>query len=181
MLTFGIMLGAASTAAAAKCGAAPGDAAAVAAARAQVDADCDCAGATNHGSYVSCAAHVARDRANAGLLPKQCKGEVTKCAAKSTCGKPGAVTCCRTQIKKGVPTTKCSIQKSAAACTSKGGCVGAFASCCDACTNEGCAGSTTTTTAAPTTTTTEAPTTTTTVAPTTTTTLGSPSGAFLSL
>src|SRR5262245_37716227 len=75
----------------AKCDPAGADAADVAAARAAIAANCDCAGATNHGEYVSCATEQARNT----LANQSCRGAVTKCAARSTCGKPGFVTCCR--------------------------------------------------------------------------------------
>ncbi len=115
----------------AKCGDNPGDAAAVAAARQAVEDECNCAGAPNHGQYVKCAAGVANARAKAdpSLLPTSCKGQVKKCAAKSTCGKPGFVTCCVTKNSA----TKCKLKKSETACTDKGGLVGACTSCCDAC------------------------------------------------
>lgn len=152
------------------------DDAAVAAARAAAAAECDCATAENHGQYVKCVGQVAKARADSGALPTECKGAVVRCAAKSTCGKPGAVTCCRIDRRGKV---KCSIKKSAEKCTAPNGgtaCVGSSASCCDAC-DDACGG-TTTTTAAPTTTT-GAPVTTTTAAPTTTTLPGSPSSAFV--
>jgi hypothetical protein len=60
------------------------------------------------------------------------------CAARSTCGKPGFVTCCRTTAK-GV--TKCSIKHGAAKCTAPkhgGATVGTHASCCDACSGSTC-------------------------------------------
>jgi hypothetical protein len=117
----------------ARCGDDPGDAAALAAARAQVDQDCDCAGATTHGAYVSCAATVARTRVDASLLRAQCKGEVRRCAARSTCGKPGFVPCCRTTPAG----PRCATRRTAAACTASGGTVGACPSCCDACSG-GC-------------------------------------------
>jgi hypothetical protein len=116
-----------------KCGDDPGDNAAVAAARAQVATDCPCGSAANHGEHVRCAAQVANALADADALPKSCKGEVVKCAAKTTCGKPGFVTCCRTNSKG---QTKCSTKKDASKCKPpKGGsvCVGATSSCCDAC------------------------------------------------
>lgn len=160
------------------------DDAAVAAARAAASSECDCATATNHGRYVSCVAQVATELVDSGDLPGECKGEVVRCAAKSTCGKPGAVTCCRIDRKGKV---KCSIKKTAEKCLPPrdgGACIGASDSCCDACVNS-CGGTTTTTTGAPTTTT-QAPGTTTTVAPTTTTAApttttipGSPSSAFV--
>src|SRR5262245_19267806 len=68
------------------------DAADIAAAQAAA-ATCDCNGFPNHGQYVSCVAHAVND---AALENRSCGGAVKKCAAKSTCGKPGFVTCCRT-------------------------------------------------------------------------------------
>ncbi len=121
----------------------------IANARAAVAANCDCAGATTHGAYVSCAAQ----QANTVLTNKSCAGAVKKCASHSTCGKPGAVTCCLTTTKG----TKCKSKKDAAHCTAKQGTVGSCTSCCDACPAPGSgpscpAGSTTTTTSTPSTT-----------------------------
>src|SRR5437867_12999985 len=116
------------------------------AARAAADQACNAAGtgcttAASHGQYVSCVAHQANMLAESGSLPTQCKGAVKKCAARSTCGKPGFVTCCRTRSSG---TTKCSTKSSAPGCTDHapaGGsaCVGNHPSCCDACTDTGCA------------------------------------------
>ena len=115
------------------------------AARAAADQACDqqtppagCTTASSHGQYVSCVAH----QVNANTsLPKACRGAVKKCAARSTCGKPGFVTCCKT---KSSGTTKCSTKSSSPACTDHapaGGsaCAGNHPSCCDACTATGCA------------------------------------------
>ena len=121
--------------AAAKCDPTGADKADVAAARAAVDLHCNCAGVANHGKFVSCAA----DEASKTLTNKSCHGVVVKCAARSTCGKPGFVTCCRTKAS-GV--TSCSTKSNSDKCTPpKGGtaCVGSFPSCCDACTSSGCA------------------------------------------
>src|SRR5262245_27465527 len=102
----------------------------IANARAAVAANCDCAGATvTHGSYKSCAAH----QAKAVLTNKSCAGVVKKCASRSTCGKPRAVTCCLTTPKG----TKCKIKKDASHCTAKQGTVGTCTSCCDACPTPG--------------------------------------------
>ena len=110
--------------------------------RAAYDAACTlmvppagCATASNHGQYVKCISHQASADAT---LPRSCHGAVVKCAAKSTCGKLGFVTCCRTN-SAGV--TKCATKSSTAACTPpKNGtsCVGKHPSCCDACTASGC-------------------------------------------
>src|SRR6266481_5581086 len=77
------------------CGSVPGDEEAVAATRAAADEACDCASATNHGKYVSCVAHVTHQAVEDGSLRSECSGLVVACAAKSTCGKEGGVTCCR--------------------------------------------------------------------------------------
>ena len=114
------------------------DSAAVAATRAAADQACTskgmrCSTAKSHGEYVSCVAHQAKAAVKAGTLPKQCKGTVVKCAAKSTCGKPGFVTCCR-PTKKG--NTACAITPGAARCTAPkhgAACVGSVPSCCDVC------------------------------------------------
>ena len=58
-----------------------------------------------------------------------CKGAVKKCAAKSTCGKPGFVTCCVTKNN----VSKCKLKRDTAACTAKGGVTSGCTSCCDAC------------------------------------------------
>ena len=119
----------------------------IANARAAVAATCDCTGAANHDEYTRCSARVLRET----LANKSCKGLAQPCAARSTCGKPGFVTCCITKPNG----TRCKIAKDAAHCRApKNGtaCVGASTMCCDACAGSGCAA--TTTTAPPTTTTT---------------------------
>src|SRR5882724_6003366 len=127
------------------------DSAAVVATRAASDQACTskgtgCSTAKSHGEYVSCVAHQAKAAVKAGTLPKQCKGTVVKCAAKSTCGKPGFVTCCRT-TKQGNPA--CAITPRAARCTAPkhgAACVGSVPSCCDVCAEGACATNATTTT-----------------------------------
>src|SRR5262249_34689550 len=113
-----VFLGATQVAYAKGCGSEPGDSDAVIAARAAAEATCGpCDSAANHGAYVSCVAGVAKSRVTAVLLPKTCAGAVKKCAAKSTCGKPGFVTCCVTTGKG----PKCKLKKDAASCEAKGG------------------------------------------------------------
>jgi len=117
------------------------------AARAAADQACDqktppagCTTAASHGQYVSCVAHEANANTS---LPKECRGAVKKCAARSICGKQakGFVTCCRTSSSG---TTKCSTKSSSGACTDhppSGGaaCASTHPSCCDACTDTTCA------------------------------------------
>jgi hypothetical protein len=157
------------TAAAAPCE----DQAALDAARAAADAQCGCETSETHGQYVRCVNEVAKQRVATGALPKECQSEVTRCAARSICGRSDdSVTCCRVD---GDDVT-CEIQPSAEECEALPGvsCVGNAASCCDACEDSGSpgggfvCGGTTTTSAPPVTTSTAAPTTTT-AAPTTTT------------
>jgi hypothetical protein len=48
----------------------------------------------NHGQYVSCVARAANDAVRNSQLDPNCKGKITHCAARSTCGKKeGFVTC----------------------------------------------------------------------------------------
>ena len=117
--------------------------------RAQIASTCICSSSTNHGRYVSCVAHAVRD-AVANGLPTNCRGTVTRCAARSTCGKKtGFVTCCFASAGKcengmceGSDTqctmdtecparTRCSVKSSGDHCTAQGGSPGT-GSCCDA-------------------------------------------------
>jgi hypothetical protein len=109
--------------------------------------------AANHGQYVSCVAKAVRDLASAGTIPKNCKGKITRCAARSICGKAGFVTCQvpvpgKCDTKAGTcrhnPTvacltdadctgTRCKINSSAELCEAGGGIVGTSESCCADC------------------------------------------------
>ena len=154
------------------CGSVVGDDQQVADARAAADQECDCASARSHGRYVSCVAHVANAAVHDARLRKECHDAVVECAARSTCGRRGRATCCRTDLKG---QTHCSIRRASADCRAPHGgtaCSGTVASCCDACApGSTCPppGSTTTTIAGVTTTTSRATTTTTAPASTTTT------------
>ena len=128
--------------------------------QATIAADCPCEGAENHGRYVSCVAHVVRRLAAQGDIPINCKGKITKCSARSTCGKPGFVTCliptseciietgaltgvcadsdndnttvtiCTTDVDCGA---KCKVKSSIERCETRGGTVGTATSCCATC------------------------------------------------
>lgn len=139
------------TAYGAPCGARPDDAAQSDAARAAVAAECPCETAASHGAHVSCVSRVLNGRVAGGTLRPACRSAIRRCAARSTCGRPGAATCCRTA---GDGRTRCSVKRSAGQCSGRETCVGVFASCCDACVAGGCATSTTTTVVPSTTTTT---------------------------
>ena len=54
--------------------------------QARLDQDCPCDAQSNHGQYVSCVAHIVNALVAEGL-PTSCKGKLTKCAARSVCGK----------------------------------------------------------------------------------------------
>ena len=116
------------------------DRADIASARAAVEAACDCS-SLSHRDYVRCAATIAEG----ALVNAGCQQAVRACASRSTCGREGAASCCRTTAK-GV--TKCSIKRDAGRCRAPSGgtaCLGSGSSCCDACPT-GCPASTTTTT-----------------------------------
>jgi hypothetical protein len=136
----GVLVLAAVAPALAACGDRSGDRQAVAAIRAAAGA-CDCATTAGHGAYVRCVAAVANGAVRDGRLRARCRAAVVRCAARSTCGRSSAVTCCSGG--------KCSIRAGAAACIAPSGgsaCVGDQPSCCDACGSAGCAPATSTTT-----------------------------------
>jgi len=78
-----------------------------------IDQHCPCTGQTNHGQYVSCVAHQIHDLARSGQIPTNCKGKVTRCAARSTCGKADFITC---TVPTGTCGTPCSANPSATCC-----------------------------------------------------------------
>ncbi|HSQ01441.1 MAG TPA: hypothetical protein VL049_29825 [Candidatus Dormibacteraeota bacterium] len=122
--------------------------------QAAIDTQCPCAAATNHGQHVSCVAHVVKKLSADGTIPTQCKGKITRCAARSICGKAGFVTCqipvtgtCDTTTGTCVENatltcvidtdcvigSKCKTKSSGDLCLASGGVVGAGTSCCAAC------------------------------------------------
>jgi hypothetical protein len=48
----------------------------------------------NHGKYVSCVVRLRNDLRRQGCLDSQTQRLIARCAARSTCGKEGAVLCC---------------------------------------------------------------------------------------
>ncbi len=125
------------------------DPAAAEAVRAQIATECNCTDqGRNHGQYVSCVVQ-AINRAVANGLPVNCKGTIARCAARSSCGKGGFVTCCFAypgRCRNGkcqdrvTPCTapeqcpiinRCRVSATAPLCTAKGGSPGS-GSCCDA-------------------------------------------------
>lgn len=126
----------------AECGDNLGDAAALAATRADIEASCPCDSAASHREYVRCAFDVIRTHIGNNTLPAECVKTARRCASQSTCGRGGAVTCCRVADSGRV---RCSIKRDPARCKPPR-CVGAHASCCDACGPTGCNPPPTTTT-----------------------------------
>ena len=61
----------------------------------QSSVDACCAKAKNHGQFVSCVAHAVKAD---GSIPTNCRGKVTSCSARSTCGKAGFSTCTPTCV-----------------------------------------------------------------------------------
>ena len=104
----------------------------LAALRTDILATCECSTASSHGAFVRCARGQLDLSASDRILPG-CPKIALKCLARSVCGKPAAVTCCRTNAR-GVQT--CSIKSDAGHCTApKGGSavLGTREDCCDAC------------------------------------------------
>jgi Kazal-type serine protease inhibitor domain len=130
LLAVSVLLGSAAAAVAA-CTDDDADGSRVAAARAAVEAECPCGEALRHARYVVCALGVVRRRVEERSLPASCLPGVKRCAARSTCGRPGTVACCITRAGS----IGCRIARSAAACTAhRQGVPGAGTSCCDAST-----------------------------------------------
>jgi hypothetical protein len=116
--------------------------AAAAAVRAQIAAACPCAAAASHRAYVQCAAGVIRTALGAGTLLRSCKGVVKRCAAGSTCGRPGLVACCRVTASGA---RKCGVKRRGACRAPRGGrlCPETPSTCCEICGAPRCAVSST--------------------------------------
>ncbi len=107
------------------------DPAVVATLEAALAATCPCAGVDdgtgtvvpwkNHGRYVRCVAHALRDQARAAGVKRRCMRGFVPCAARSTCGKGGAVTCVVTST--GTCTAGACTTDADAACTTDADCV----------------------------------------------------------
>src|SRR5262249_24687174 len=111
------------------------DATDVAAARITVGMSCPCDSAPSASLHKRCAKATART----ALSNPGCVKVVVRCAANSICGRPGAVSCCRTSASG---RTRCKIARDASACRPPRdgtACIGAAQSCCDACAGSGCA------------------------------------------
>jgi hypothetical protein len=116
-----------------QCGATRGDRAAVATVLFNAATSCPCDTAPSHADYVTCVSNLAASAVQDGSLPRQCMRTVLRAARHSTCGRPGAVTCCEISAE-GDPS--CHIRSSAGKCKPrKGGSatVGTSTTCYDAC------------------------------------------------
>jgi len=71
------------------------DAGGIADAQANIAANCNCATATNHGTYVICAAGQAQ---GTSTLNPSCRGKVVSCSARSTCVQAGFVQGCKSIV-----------------------------------------------------------------------------------
>jgi hypothetical protein len=124
--------------------------------QAALEEECPCSAATNHGRHVSCVARVVNElsKGENPVVPTNCKGKIKRCAARSICGKEGAVTCqipefgtcdlttgfcvenntvACTSDTDCVVGTRCKIKRSAELCMERGGTVGASPTCCADC------------------------------------------------
>jgi len=115
---------------------------------------CSCDDVRNHGQYVKCVGKVIRELTAANPQFKNCRGKLVRCAARSTCGKEGFVTCNRVELGVCEPvllvcsepvgqvcatngdcviSSRCSTKRSAESCTDRGGIVGDTPTCCSKC------------------------------------------------
>ncbi len=98
-----------------------------------IQAQCECASAATHRDFIICAERVAKQRKQANLLPPECINEANRCAKRSTCGRPGWVTCCRTNQRG---RTHCYVKDDASKCKAPpngSAKIGTCPSCCQAC------------------------------------------------
>jgi hypothetical protein len=95
-----------------------------------VDLACPCATAASHGRHVRCVAHVVRQLVADGAVPRACRRELVRCAARSTCGRKAGAVVCEVPGARG---NRCRISPSAEGCVARGGTVGTRASCCPDC------------------------------------------------
>lgn len=72
----------------------PEDVGAALGAACSCDADGNGKAWKNHGQYVSCVVRFRNDLRKQGCLDAQSQRTIARCAARSTCGKEGAVLCC---------------------------------------------------------------------------------------
>jgi len=122
--------------------------------QARLESECQCTEQTNHGQWVSCVTHVIKGLTEEGL-PKNCKGKLVRCAAKSVCGKQdrGFATCTKTEYGTCVDSicdtdgvtacasntdcvagTTCHITRHSQECTDSGGLLNLTPTCCSSCT-----------------------------------------------
>ena len=120
----------------------------------EITGRCPCEGNRNHGQYVKCVGQVIRELTKANPEFKNCRGKMVRCAARSTCGKDGFVTCNRVELGVCDPalltcsepvgqacatnddciiSSRCSTKRSAESCTDHGGIVGLSPTCCSSC------------------------------------------------
>jgi len=106
------------------------DMSAVANTRRDIEDQCHCGTAASHPTYTACARPVIQTAVAENRLPPSCISAVRRCVSRSTCGKPGTVTCLTTtrsgrqrcRIKNGGPNACLALS---------GACVGATPFCCD--------------------------------------------------
>ena len=134
---------------------------------------CPCDAAVPHRSHVKCVSRAVKELLVAQGLPKECKPSIVRCAARSTCGRPGAVAC---RIPTSGETGRCRIRKSAERCTLRAG-TPDIGTCCSSCPTT-TSTSTSTTSTSTSTPTLESSTTTTSTSSTTVTTLLPCGGLF---
>src|SRR5262249_35756919 len=114
---------------------APAERTLVAAVRAGAEAQCDCGTAPTHRAYLRCVSRAVKAVAG-GRLSKVGMHAAMRCAVRSTCGREGMATCCRTRASG---RTRCAIISAENCVAPAGGsaCASSFASWCDA-GDQGC-------------------------------------------
>ena len=114
------------------------DAAVLASAYTAIDIECPCDSATGPSAYHHCARETVDALVSAASLPSQCRRDALRYANDSTCGREGALVCCRAD---GSGRTRHRIVRDSLKCVDVGGyvaCVSAWQSLVTGCDASGC-------------------------------------------
>jgi hypothetical protein len=123
---------------------------------AALEAACPCDTAVNHGQHVRCIAHFRNLLRRSGCMTDEARS-LMRCAARSTCGRPSAVVCCKPRKMRAVIAEE-------SRCTAIGGIVMGAGSACQSCVESTTTSSSSSTSTTSTTSTSSSSTTSTTVA-----------------
>ena len=95
----------------------PTDVGAALAAACPCSADANSQAWKNHGQYVKCVVHFRNDMRKQNCADKATLRTIARCAARSTCGKEGAILCCTYNLSNTCVPASCTSNPTAACCS----------------------------------------------------------------